>query len=357
MSGLVVAVLGAGRWAREVGGTLADNSRRAPERVAAVLWNQPPDDDLITAAGSVTTTAELTGVIEQMLGDARASVGVGAFYRWWLDLNLVANLQKDPMLFPDFTPALQADMANETATFGVDATLNMNGTFQTLMTASWSFINARLANVYGIAGVTGDALQRTLLPAGQRAGLLTQPALQALSSFATRNSPPRRGTYVLKKFFCQPVPSSPASLPGLESPPPGTSVRLAVVQYRTSAVCAACHVLLDTLGFAFEGFDAIGRVRSTDNGAPIDTTGTIQSTTPPGAVIDGPVDLAAVMSQDRGVETCMAQQWLTFALGRELGSADDPSVQQAFAQFQAAGFNLKAVIVAVLTSDAFLTPN
>jgi Protein of unknown function (DUF1592)/Protein of unknown function (DUF1588)/Protein of unknown function (DUF1585) len=331
----------------------------ALRRIAPVLWNQPPDDDLKVAAtpGRLTTTADLTILIEQMLADPRAAEGVGAFYRWWLDLDEIATLQKDPMLFPDFSPALRADMVNETVAFGVDATLEMNGTFQTLMTAGWSFMNERLASIYSVSGVIGDDLRRVPLPAGQRAGLLTQPALQALGSLATRNSPSHRGSYILTKFYCEQVPFPPASLPPFIVPP-GMTVRAALVADVQQATCTACHLVIDPPGLAFEGFDAIGRARTTDNGAPVDTTGRLLLPSSNGspAEFHGPVDLANIVATDPTAESCLAKQWLSFALGRAVGDADQPSVTKLDAAFAASGFNLKALIVAVLTSDAFLTP-
>ena len=124
--------------------------------------------------------------------------------------------------------------------------------------------------------------------------------------------------------------------------------------------CAPCHKLFYPLGFAFEGFDVIGRARTTDNGAPVDTSNlNVFLFEPDGGsvtkVVDGPVALAKVLARDPQAETCMAKKWLAFALGRELTDHDDPSVSQAFSRFSAAGFNLKELIVAVLTSDAFLT--
>ena len=76
-------------------------------RVDAVLWDQTPDDALIQLLpANGATVAELAVVIRSMLEDPRAQVGVGAFYRWWLDLDTVASLHKDQTLFPDFTPAM-----------------------------------------------------------------------------------------------------------------------------------------------------------------------------------------------------------------------------------------------------------
>lgn len=51
MSGLVVAVLGGGRWARALCATLAENARRAPERVAGVLHYRPPREESAAPSG------------------------------------------------------------------------------------------------------------------------------------------------------------------------------------------------------------------------------------------------------------------------------------------------------------------
>ena len=331
-------------------------------RIAAVLWNQLPDESLSlpTTAGSVATTEDLANVVRQMLDDPRAAAGVGAFYWWWLDLEDVESLQKDPALFPDFTPELKTDMAAETVAFGVDTTLTQAGSFQMLMTASWSLINARLASLYGLTGVTGDALQRVPLPALERAGLLTQPALQALGSVSTGTDPSLRGTYLLNKFFCQQVPVSPAGLPPFVVPP-GTTQRTALQAAVQDANCGACHVIIDPPGLAFEGFDAIGRARSTDNGAPVDTANLMMRLPPSGVngdatVVNGPVELAKLIASNQVAEDCMARQWLSFALGRELDRADEPTATRLREAFASSGYNLRELIVAVVTSDAFLAP-
>ena len=185
-------------------------------RITAVIWNDKPDADLIqqAAQGHFTSTSDLYGAIRQMLADPRAAIGVGAFYRWWLELPTVATLKKDPALFPTFTPALQADMANETETFGVKVTLDLNGSYGTLMTAPMSFINARLADVYGVPNVQGDALPQVNLDRKQRAGLLTQPALLALwSAVPTGTIPSLRGTISLREGLLRRRPAAASQPP------------------------------------------------------------------------------------------------------------------------------------------------
>ena len=125
------------------------------------------------------------------------------------------------MLFPGTTPALLADMVDETTTFGVQVTLALNGTYETLMTAPFSFVNAPLASLYGIAASpdwSDGTLYKVALPADERAGLLTQPALQVRTAYAFRTSPSRRGTYLQRNILCEIVPSPPPNIAPLRFP-------------------------------------------------------------------------------------------------------------------------------------------
>jgi hypothetical protein len=332
--------------------TLKISVDEALTRITKVLWNSQSDAAVIS---QYDQTQNLSTVVNQMLNDPRAASGVGAFYRWWLNLDGIAATSKDATLFPAYTPSLQADMANETETFGVKVTLAMNGDFHTLMTAPFSFINADLAAIYGVSGVTGTDLRQVALDPTQRAGLLTQPGLQALGSIATRNSPSHRGTSFLEQILCQQVPNPPANIAPLADPSPGITVRAALASDVQSATCAACHNLVDPPGLAFETFDAIGRFRTTDNGAPVDMSGlaiVLDQNTP----FSGPIALAADLASSTVAQQCMTKQWLAFTLGTTASSLTDGQWMPAYQAFVSAQLNLKELIVAVLTSDTFLAP-
>jgi hypothetical protein len=336
----------------------------ALQRVANVLWHQEPDGAALAAAPAVMTKEAFQPIVRGMLADARSTQGVGQFFRWWLDLDLVATVEKDSTLFPELTSELRADMIDETITFGVNITLmtGTSGTYRTLMQLDASFINERLAKIYGIGGVTGDDLRLVTQPTHQRAGLLTQPSLQVLGSFATRTSPSHRGAEILRRFLCEAVPAAPPGIQGLPPPPPpGTTQRQALAASFTSPVCNACHNLIDPPGLAFEAYDAIGRWRTIDNGAPVDTSNLAiifprANTNGVTQVVNGPFELAFAVSNDPSAQDCYAQKWLEFALGRELTDADQPSLAQIEATYHTSGLNLQTLIVGVLTSDAFLAP-
>jgi hypothetical protein len=362
----------------EAGATpLPIDGREALRRVADVLWQATTDPDLLTMTPP-TTLEELTADVRAMVADPRASAGVGAFFRWWLWLDEVAPHMVDPKVFPNITPDLQNDMAAEVERLGVEVTLAMNGTFQTLMTTPLGYVTERLAAFYGVAGVTGDQLQQVTLPAG-RPGVLTRAAVLLLTSTNTRTSVVYRGRFVDLNLFCFNVPAPPPGEPPFPQPlPPGVTGSAAMKMLLADgasldpggAPCQVCHDAMDPIGDALEGFDAIGRVRTMDNGAPIDTSPIVVApSTPPNAVVDGVSGLVNLLSTDPGAERCMAKKWLSFALGRQefdvlaldangaFSPLDAASLTQIDAAFAASQFNLRALIAAVLVSPAFLTPD
>ncbi|HEY2730310.1 MAG TPA: DUF1588 domain-containing protein, partial [Polyangia bacterium] len=225
------------------------------------------------------------------------------------------------------------------------------------------------AALYGVANVQGDALTQVNLDPKERAGLLTQPALLALWSDPARTDPSRRGTRVLEKIFCRPIPPPPANIPPAAALTPGMTQRQATEAISTTlAACAACHNLMDPPGLVYENFDAIGRWRTTDNGQPVDVSGlsigiasglNVSIADAP-VVVNGPIELANVAAQAASSQQCMAQQWLMYALKLmytlNTSTQIDALVADVYPIFKSSGFNLKELIVSVLTTDAFLAP-
>jgi hypothetical protein len=344
-------------------------------RLAKLIWNMPPDAALL--AQTPQTAADVRALATRMLADPRARVGVGAFYRWWLRLDAVAQLTRDPTQFPTFSTALRDAMAAEPEAFGVNVTLDGDGSYKTLMTASYSMINEPLAAVYGVSGVTGTDLTKVALDPLQRAGVITQPGILALESDGTYQSPSRRGTFILEQFLCQAVPEPPINVP-----PPGTTIEpLAVgetVRQRlasltaSATVCQACHNFVDNAGFGLGNFDALGTFSTTDNGGAVDASGQLSlvplqlmdggaactSSCPAQITLpyDGPLELAAALAAQEAAQQCFAQQWLAFALGRAVTAADDTSLWDAWTRFSAAQLDIPTLIAAVAATDAFLAP-
>lgn len=335
---------------------LVISAREAVRRLIVVLWNQPTDATLIAEAdsGTIQTSEDIRKLALRMLDDPRARAGVGGFYRWWLKLDTLAAVTKDATQFPQFTTELKADMATETETLGVHVTLDVDGTMETLYTTPFSFLTERLAAVYGVPGVTGTAHRKVALDPAVRAGLVTQPSLLATNSLATRTSPTLRGKFLLDQMLCIGVPPPPANVPSLPPTMTTGTTRENLAAHTTNPSCAACHQLIDPPGFALEGLDPIGRVRTTDNGRPVDTTAQLSAAGLNGAVT-GARGLAQKLAAAPEAAQCLSKQWLSFALGRDLFTpADQAAATAVYNLFASSGLNLRQLIAAAMQSDAFL---
>jgi len=335
--------------------------RDALTRVARVLWETVPDQALVAIAdsGTLVTDEDVRRVALTMLSDPRARVGVSHFYRWWLDLDAVINTtRKDPALFPEYTSALAAAMAAETEAFAMDVTFDGDGKFPTLMRGSYSFVNESLAKLYGVPGVTGADLRKVDLDPTQRAGILTQPSfLTQTSSSTSWTSPTRRGYFVADKILCRrppPPPPEGETEISVDPPVPQTN-RQRLMRAVSNPECAGCHALMDPLGFAFESFDSIGRVRVADNGLVIDASGTFQIDSGE-ATWKNVVELAQILAKSRQAEECLGMKWLTYVLGRDLTDADTTSVTAIGDLFVSGGLDLRTAIAATVSSASFLDP-
>jgi hypothetical protein len=342
------------------GAPLTINGAEAAGRLSRFLWKQEPDPVLLASvdATPLATSEDVRRLALQMLGDARSRVGVGAFFRWWLRLDLVADVEKDPTLFPRFSPAMKVAMAAEPEAFGVFVTLDGDHRYPTLMMAPFSFLNESLASVYGVAGVVGDELRRVSLDPAQRAGLITQPGLLAMTHSTQNASASARGYFILRRLLCAVAPEAPPGEAGGE-PPPDMTNRQWIEAQTANADCRVCHEALDPIGYGLGNFDAIGQFGTTEHGLPVDVRGALTlwlSTTRDRVTFEGPLQLAALLATRPEAQTCFARQWLRFAVGRELTMADEPTLTIADARFHAADLSIRELIGAVASSEAFLAP-
>ena len=329
-------------------------------RLSYFLWGTMPDAALFDAAraGQLGTAAEVRAQAVRMLGDPRAREVVSYVNDMLFGLAGVERIAKNPQQFPEFTSAVPGLLKQESARFLDYVIWDGPGDLKTLLTATFSFMNADLARYYGVDGQSGapqgTAFERIDLDPARSAGLLTQGGLMATLTPGTQTNPVLRGMFVRKKLLCAPPNPPPPSVMVKEpDPDPSLTTRERFAAHSADPYCQKCHTMLDPIGFTFEHYDPIGRWRDTDNGKPVDATGEIVGTDVWGKVKDA-VELAGRLGQSHDVESCMVGQWLTFSYGRSL-TADDAcgraSIERAFAE---SGGRIKDLILAITQTDAFL---
>jgi hypothetical protein len=221
-----------------------------------------------------------------------------------------------------------------------------------VLRADYTFVNSRLADLYGIPNVYGSHFRRVTLADEKRYGVLGQGSILTVTSYPDRTSPVLRGKWVLENILGAPPPPPPPDVPALQesSKTKPTTVRQRLEQHRANAVCASCHARMDPLGFALENFDAIGQWRETDQDVPIDATTVL----PDGTRVDGPVAFRkALLARHDEFVTNVVEKLLTYALGRGLEHYDAPSVRRIVNETSASDYRWSEIVLAIVKSVPF----
>ncbi|GDY18708.1 cytochrome c [Verrucomicrobiota bacterium] len=341
------------------------NAHELASRLSYFLWSSMPDDELFGLAdkGDLTQPAVLRAQVNRMLKDARSEAFVQNFTGQWLGTRKVGANPPSKTLYPDYDRHLEVSMVRETESFFAEI-LRHDLDARQLIRSDFVVINERLARFYGIPGVRGDAFRRVPAPPeSHRGGLVTQASIHAITSNGTRTSPVTRGVWVLRTLLGT-DPGLPVANAGEIAPKvPGigkATVRQRLQIHRELPLCARCHDKIDPLGFALENFNATGEWREQEghgyngridrNDPKIDA----RATMPDGTEFVGVEGLQAeLLKKEDLFLTALAKQLHTYALGRELGFADQPMLRAAVAGMKQEQYTLRSLTQAVVASEAF----
>jgi len=337
-------------------------------RLSMTLWADMPDAPLLQAAqnGGLSTTVGIQAQIARMYADPKFSQALYDLNLQWI-LQPAANitvLSQIAHTSPLWSTAAADSLQGEFQTF-VTAVYTGDGTYETLMTAPYAFINSTLAPIYGVPAPSGTGFQQVQLNPAQRAGILTQAAFLASQADPGRDDPVRRGLGVYENMLCGAVDSPPAVMPPIPTTAAaGTTTRdLFQANADLGPTCASCHAIFNPPGFAFENYDAVGAYRTTDNGSPVDSMGSF--ITPGGCKSGDPcgtkvtfhnaVDLSTQLATLPEARWCAERQWYRYAAARLETVAESGSLQVAYQAGAATpAFSLRDSLTALLTSTAFL---
>jgi hypothetical protein len=322
-------------------------------RLSFFLWSSIPDDALLlrAAGGELGVPGALESEVLRMLGDSKAEALVQNFASQWLGLRTLDSLNP---VSRDYDANLRLSFERETRLLFASL-LEQDRSVVDLLTADYSFVDERLARHYDIPNIRGSRFRRVDLEGTGRRGLLGHGSILTGTSSPTRTSPVIRGAWILENILGTPPPSPP---PGVESnldePLVGVervlSQRQRLERHRADPSCAACHQIIDPLGFSLENFDLTGRWRETDRGAPIDASGMLWD----GTALNGPEGLrrALVERQDFFVQT-LTERLMTYALGRGLEHYDMPAVRGIVERAAEDDYRLSAILLGIVESVPF----
>ena len=131
------------------------------------------------------------------------------------------------------------------------------------------------------------------------------------------------------------------------------TVRARLEAHRDNPSCAGCHGIIDPLGFALDGFDAVGRERTVDRmvGTAIDTYGVL----PDGTDIEGVGDLrAALLERPKMFVQNLVEKLMLYGLGRPIEAQDMPAVRDVVKLAEDNDFQFYSIVQGIVQTDQFL---
>lgn len=321
-------------------------------RLSYFLWSTMPDATLMQLAdsGQLLQDAVLDEQINRMLRDPKARALVSGFGTYWVHLNQLKNSTPSTTVYPLFSESMRASMQKETELF-IEEVLLRDRSLYDFVEADYSFVDQRLAGLYGLNGVTSTTHQRVSLAGTGRQGILTQASILTLTANPSESNIVRRGMYVLENILCSAPPSPPPGVDVTLPPLMGTQTpRERMEAHRRQPTCASCHNVMDPLGFSLENYDGIGQFRSQySNQLPVDASGQL----PDGSTFTNATEMIQIIRQSPSYPTCASEKLLTYALGRGLSAEEKCTVEKMGQMVVRRDTKFSDLVKAVVKSDHF----
>lgn len=234
------------------------------------------------------------------------------------------------------------------------------------------------------APTQGRGFGLTEMPKGQRAGMLTHPAWLVAHSQNFHTDPVRRGKWILGHLLGYDVPELPIAVQAQLPEEPHETIRHRFRVVREER-CWRCHKKMNPLGEVFEAYDDFGRFRThhlmdsngdivetqfeknyrrspdhIKNAEPkieVDTTGELFGLGDPelnGPVKD-PVELMNRLAKSKRVRQVFIRHVFRYWMGRNEMLSDSPTLIAMDNAYVESGGSFQEILVALVTSDSFLT--
>jgi len=323
-------------------------------RMSFFLVDTTPDAELLDLADA-TMLDDAAGIREAalaLLARTEARQALADFTSEVWRLRELATVPKDPTVYPDFTPELAEAMRKETLALIGQVAWEEDGDFRDVFDASYTFVNADLAALYGLPNPEqyGDTFaQVTLPPEQQRGGILGHAGLLSLLAHISSTSPTYRGKFIRQQLLCQTIPAPPNDVE-TTLPPAGEyqTMRERLEQHMEDPSCSGCHMLMDPLGLGLENYDGIGRYRTEENGAVIDPSSELD-----GQAFAGAQQLGALLKGNAAAPTCLVRNLFRHATGHIEIAGESVELEELDVAFADSGYRLQEVLVELVASPAF----
>ena len=334
-------------------------------RLALTLWDSVPDATLLkaAAAGQLKDAAQVRLQAQRMMKDPRAKSKLRDFLHHWLHVEEGAEIAKDQKEYPGFDQGVVMDLRTSLDLFAESVVWSEASDYRQLLLSDTILMNERLAKFYGQKVEAGAGFQPVKMDAEQRGGVLTHPFVLATFSYTKSSSPIHRGVFVTRNILGLMLKPPPMAIAFMDDKfDPSFTMREKVTELTSKPACMSCHVTINPLGFSFERFDAVGRVRATDNKKPVDPTS--DYTTSDGNVIKltGARDVAIHAAESLSGQTGFVRNLFQEMVKQPPAAYSPELLGQLTSQFRADKFHVRnlaveVAVVAALRPTVTTTPS
>lgn len=324
-------------------------------RLSFGLWDSLPDAELLkaAAAGELSTREQVARQADRMVNDFRTRSKLREFFLQWLKLDQYPDLAKDAKKYPGFDEKVAADLRTSLELTLEQGIWSERSDFRELMLSDKVYLNGRLAKLYGVDLPADAPFQPVSLQPGERAGVLTHPYLLSSFAYLDASSPIHRGVLVIRSLLGRTLQPPPVAVAPLSADlHPSLTTRERVVLQTKGAACASCHTRINPLGFTLEKFDAIGRLRTTENGKPIDASGGYEGRDGKFVKFSGARDLASYLAESEEAHAAFVEKLfhnLVKQPVRAYGQQALPDLERAFTANE---FSIRKQVVETATLAA-----
>ena len=330
-------------------------------RLSFFLWDSAPDGQLLAAAekGELHTQSGLSRQVNRMVASPRLRDGVRAFFADMLHLDAVETLTKDTTIYPKFSSEIAGEAREQTLRTIVDVLVTRDGDYRDIFTTKKTYLTKKLAAIYQVpflvnvpTGSPDTWRPYEFSPNDPRAGILTHLGFLTIHSHPGRSSPTLRGKALREILLCQKVPAPPGDVDfTLVQDIDNALLKTArdrLTAHSTEPMCAGCHKIMDPLGLALEKFDGGGTYRTSENGAPIDTSGVLD-----GMAFNDGASLGEAISVNPASVSCLVDRLTSYALGRSPVQGENSWVNELYRAFSAKGYAVPALMQEIALSSEF----
>lgn len=339
--------------------TTGSDGHAVAARLALALWDSLPDAPLLAAAakGELASPDQVRAQARRMMADHRARAKLRDSLHRWLHVEVDAEISKDPKAHPGFDAALVADLRASLDRFVEDIVWSEPSDYRRLLLDEAVPMNRRLAAFYGQTVPDDGAFHPVRLDPGLRAGVLTHPYLLSSFAYHKSTSPIHRGVFVTRSILGRTLRPPPMAIAFMDdSFDPSLTMREKVSQLTGKPACMSCHVTINPLGFSFERFDAVGRLRATDNAKPVDDRAEYTDASGAVHVLRGARDVALHAADSPGGQEGFVRSLFHSLVKQEPGAYGPDTLRRLGDRFRADRLHVRNLAVEIATLAALHDP-